>query len=142
MSSKRENLSYEELRKKWEKDGFVIGNLISDDELKDIRRKQEEQEWIKENKRIEKELHHNRPKPAFLIYIADMLSKLFHIIVTLYAMAGIVLLLFGWQVYKAVSANGWQAVFQTKYTLYIVAYFVIYFVLKTIYFSLYKYANR
>lgn len=96
----------------------------------------------KEEKRIEKEMRRSSDKPAFLVAIAGIFEKLLHIIVTLYTMAGVANLLFIWQIYKAVSAVGWQAIFHTKYTLFVLAYIVFLFILKKIYFALYIYANE
>lgn len=95
-------------------------------------KRKEEREWRRDM----------RDKPDFLVFLAGLLQKVFHIALTLYSMAGILMVpLFGWQVYKAFSSAGWQAIFHTKYTLYLVAYFVIMFLIKTVYYALYKYAN-
>ena len=90
---------------------------------------------------IKKEMHHNLSKPVALVSIAGVFSKILHIIVTLYTMAIVVNLFFIWQIYKAVSAAGWLAIFKTEYSLYIAVYFVLFFVLKAVYFQLHKYAN-
>ena len=95
----------------------------------------------KEEKRIENEMRRSSDKPAFLVLIAGIFEKFLHIIVTLYTMAIVVNILFVWQIYKAVSAGGWQAVFHSKYTLFVLAYFALLFILKKVYFALYTYAN-
>lgn len=95
----------------------------------------------KEEKRIENEMRRSSDKPAFLVLIAGIFEKFLHIIVTLYTMAIVVNILFVWQIYKAVSAGGWQAVFHSKYTLFVLAYFALLFILKNVYFALYTYAN-
>lgn len=79
----------------------------------------------KEEKRIENEMRRSSDKPAFLVLIAGIFEKFLHIIVTLYTMAIVVNILFVWQIYKAVSAGGWQAVFHSKYTLFVLAYFAL-----------------
>lgn len=80
-------------------------------------------------------------KPAFLVSLAGIFEKVLHIIVTLFTMAIVVNILFIWQIYKAVSAGGWLAIFHTKYTLYMLAYFALLFILKKVYYFLYTYAN-
>lgn len=95
----------------------------------------------KEEKRIENEMRRSSDKPAFLVLIAGIFEKFLHIIVTLYTMAIVVNILFVWQIYKAVSAGGWQAVFHSKYTLFVLAYFALLFILKKVYFALYTYAS-
>lgn len=96
----------------------------------------------KEEKRIEKEMRRSSDKPAFLVALAGIFEKFLHIIVTLYTMAIVVNVLFVWQIYKAVSAGGWQAVFHSRYTLFVLAYFALLFTLKKVYFALYMYANE
>lgn len=93
----------------------------------------------KAEKRIEKEMRRSSEKPAFLVSLAGISEKLLHIVVTLYTMAIVVNILFFWQIYKAVSAGGWQAVFHSKYTLFVLAYFALLFILKKVYFALYSF---
>lgn len=95
----------------------------------------------KAEKRIEKEMRRSSDKPAFLVALAGIFEKFLHIIVTLYTMAIVVNVLFVWQIYKAVSAGGWQAVFHSRYTLFVLAYFALLFILKKVYFAIYMYAN-
>lgn len=95
----------------------------------------------KEEKRIEKEMRRSSEKPAFLVSLAGISEKVLHIIVTLFTIAIVVNILFIWQIYKAVSAGGWLAIFHTKYTLYMLAYFALLFILKKVYYFLYTYAN-
>lgn len=101
-----------------------------------------EKQKRKEFKQIEREMRRSAIKPAFLVLLAGILEKFLHIIVTLYTMAMVVNLLFIWEIYKAVSAGGWQAVFHSKYTLFVLAYFALLFILNKIYFALYMYANE
>lgn len=101
-----------------------------------------EKQKRKEFKQIEREMRRSAIKPAFLVLLASILEKFLHIIVTLYTMAMVVNLLFIWEIYKAVSAGGWQAVFHSKYTLFVLAYFALLFILNKIYFALYMYANE
>ena len=101
-----------------------------------------EKQKRKEFKQIERERRRSAIKPAFLVLLAGILEKFLHIIVTLYTMAMVVNLLFIWEIYKAVSAGGWQAVFHSKYTLFVLAYFALLFILNKIYFALYMYANE
>lgn len=101
-----------------------------------------EKQKRKEFKQIEREMRRSTIKPAFLVLLAGILEKFLHIIVTLYTMAMVVNLLFIWEIYKAVSAGGWQAVFHSKYTLFVLAYFALLFILNKIYFALYMYANE
>lgn len=101
-----------------------------------------EKQKRKEFKQIEREMRRSAIKPAFLVLLAGILEKFLHIIVTLYTMAIVVNILFVWQIYKAVSAGGWQAVFHSKYTLFVLAYFALLFILKKVYFALYTYANE
>lgn len=101
-----------------------------------------EKQKRKEFKQIEREMRRSAIKPAFLVLLAGILEKFLHIIVTLYTMAMVVNLLFIWEIYKAVSAGGWQAVFHSKYTLFVLAYFALLFILNKIYFALYIYANE
>jgi len=96
----------------------------------------------KERRKADKEFERSfKDKPSFLVSCAGILEKTLHIIVTLYSMAIVINALFIWQIYKTVSAAGWQGIFQTKYTLYVVLYFVLLFILKKVYYYLYKYAN-
>lgn len=101
-----------------------------------------EKQKRKEFKQIEREMRRSAIKPAFLVLLAGILEKFLHIIVTLYTMAMVVNLLFIWEIYKAVSAGGWQAVFHSKYTLFVLAYFALLFILKKVYYALYTYANE
>ena len=105
--------------------------------------KENEKIHRKENKRLEKEMRDSmKNKPAFLVSCAGVLEKLFHTVVTLYSMAGLINIFFCWQIYKIVSAVGWKGIIQTKYSLYILIYFVLLFILKQVYYALYKYAHR
>lgn len=109
---------------------------------KHIETKSEKAAKEKEYRRIEKEMSGSREKPSILVSMAGVLEKVLHTIVTLFTMAIVINIFFGWQIYKTVSAGGWQSIFQTKYTLFILLYFVFLFVLKKVYLSLYKYANE
>lgn len=109
---------------------------------KHIETKSEKAAKEKEYRRIEKEMRGSREKPSILVSMAGVLEKVLHTIVTLFTMAIVINIFFGWQIYKTVSAGGWQSIFQTKYTLFILLYFVFLFVLKKVYLSLYKYANE
>lgn len=136
-----DNRSYKEIKAGWEKNGLVFGRLMSEDEKRQAQKYIDEKDAKikrKEEKQIEKEM---RNKPDILVSLAGVFSKMFHIIVTVYTMAIVVNALFIWQIYKVVSAVGWQGILQTKYTLYVVLYFVLLFILKKVYYYLYKYAN-
>lgn len=109
---------------------------------KHIETKSEKAAKEKEYRRIEKEMRASREKPSILVSVAGVLEKFMHIIVTLFTMAIVINIFFGWQIYKTVSAGGWQSIFQTTYTLFILIYFVLLFILKKVYYSLYKYANE
>jgi cation transport ATPase len=122
-----------------EKETFKIDRSLQG---KHIVTKSEKAARKKEEKRIEKEMRRSSDKPAFLVSLAVIFEKLLHIVVTLYTMAIVVNILFFWQIYKAVSAGGWQAVFHSKYTLFVLAYFALLFILKKVYFALYTYANE
>lgn len=82
----------------------------------------------KENKKMEREIR-GREQPEFLVTIGSILEKPLHFILTIYKMAILVNALFVWQIYKVCAVSGWQGIFQTKYTLYIIAYFVLMLVL-------------
>lgn len=122
-----------------EKETFKIDRSLQG---KHIVTKSEKAAKKKEEKRIEKEMRRSSDKPDFLVLIAGIFEKFLHIIVTLYTMAIVVNILFLWQIYKAVSAGGWQSVFHSKYTLFVLAYFALLFILKKVYFALYTYANE
>lgn len=143
MSEEQARQRAQELTKKAlaeaEKETFKIDRSLQG---KHIVTKSEKAEKKKEEKRIEKEMRRSSDKPAFLVALAGIFEKFLHIIVTLYTMAIVVNVLFLWQIYKAVSAVGWQAIFHTKYTLFVLAYIVFLFILKKIYFALYIYANE
>lgn len=143
MSEEQARQRAQELTKKAlaeaEKETFKIDRSLQG---KHIVTKSEKAAKKKEEKRIEKEMRRSSDKPAFLVALAGIFEKFLHIIVTLYTMAGVANLLFIWQIYKAVSAVGWQAIFHTKYTLFVLAYIVLLFILKKIYFALYIYANE
>lgn len=143
MSEEQARQRAQELTKKAlaeaEKETFKIDRSLQG---KHIVTRSEKAEKKKEEKRIEKEMRRSAYKPTFLVAIAGIFEKLLHIIVTLYTMAGVANLLFIWQIYKAVSAVGWQAIFHTKYTLFVLAYIVFLFILKKIYFALHIYANE
>lgn len=141
MRNKEDNRTYEEIRAGWEKNGFHLGKLMSKSEQWEAQKTISEEAKKRESKGIKKEMHHNLSKPVALVSIAGVFSKILHIIVTLYTMAIVVNLFFIWQIYKAVSAAGWLAIFKTEYSLYIAVYFVLFFVLKAVYFQLHKYAN-
>nr|CRY94719.1 hypothetical protein [uncultured prokaryote] len=108
---------------------------------KHIVTKYEIAEKKKEEKRIAKEMRRSAYKPAFLVSLAGIFEKILHTIVTLFTMAIVVNILFVWQIYKAVSAGGWLAIFHTKYTLYMLAYFALLFILNRVYYQLYLYAH-
>ena len=118
MSEEQARQRAQELTKKAlaeaEKETFKIDRSLQG---KHIVTKSEKAEKKKEEKRIEKEMRRSSDKPAFLVALAGIFEKFLHIIVTLYTMAIVVNVLFLWQIYKAVSAVGWQAIFHTKYTL-------------------------
>lgn len=141
MSNKEDNRTYEEIRAGWEKNGFHLGKLMSKSEQREAQKKISEEARKRESKGIKKEMRRNLSKPPLLVSLAGIFSKILHIIVTLYTMAIVVNLFFIWQVYKAVSAAGWLAIFKTEYSLYIAVYFVLFFALKALYFQLHKYAN-
>ena len=137
-----DNRTFEEIRAGWKKNGFVIGKLMSESETSEAQKQIEkvnEKIHLKKRKRLDKEY---KDKPVFLISCAGFLEKILHITVTLFTMAIVVNIFFGYQIYKTVSAVGWQGIFQTKYTLYILAYFMLLFSLKKVYFLLYKYAHE
>ena len=141
MSNKEDNRTYEEIRAGWEKNGFHLGKLMSKSEQREAQKKISEEARKRESKGIKKEMRRNLSKPPLLVSLAGIFSKILHIIVTLYTMAIVVNLFFIWQVYKAVSAAGWLAIFKTEYSLYIAVYFVLFFALKALYFQLHNYAN-
>lgn len=142
---KNDNRSYEEIKAGWEKDGLVFGRLMSEDEKRQSGKyinERNEKIKKKERRKADKEFDRSfKDKPHFLVSCAGILEKLLHIVVTLYSMAIVINALFIWQIYKTISATGWQGIFQTKHTLYILLYFVILFVLKKVYYALYKYAH-
>lgn len=138
---KNDNRSYEEIRAGWEKNGLAFGKLMSKSEQQEAQTKISEEARKRESKGIKKEMRRNLSKPVALVSFAGVFSKILHIIVTLYTMAIVVNLFFIWQIYKAVSAAGWLAIFKTEYSLYIVVYFALFFALKALYFQLYKYSN-
>lgn len=141
MSNKEDNRTYEEIRAGWEKNDFHLGKLMSKTEQREAQKKISDEARKRESKRIEKEMRRNRSKPVVLVSLAGGFSKILHIIVTLYTMAMVVNVFFIWQIYKAVSAAGWLAIFKTEYSLYVVVYFALFFILKAVYFQLHKYAN-
>jgi hypothetical protein len=79
--------------------------------------------------------------PAVLVWLAKPLSYVMIWVMTLYTLAVVVVFFSAWQIYKLVSADGWQAILHTKYSLYIIGYFVIYFILKKINAAVYAYAH-
>lgn len=142
MSEEQARQRAQELTKKAlaeaEKETFKIDRSLQG---KHIVTKSEKVEKKKEEKRIEKEMRRSADKPTFLVSLAGIFEKFLHIIVTLYTMAIVVNVLFLWQIYKAVSVGGWQAIFHSKYTLFVLAYFALLFILKKVYYILYTYAN-
>ena len=141
MSNKEDNRTYEEIRAGWEKNGLVFGKLMSKSEQREAQKKISEDARKRESKRTKKEMRRNISKPVALVSLAGFFSKILHIIVTLYAMAMVVNIFFIWQIYKAVLAAGWLAIFKTEYSLYIIIYFAFFFALKALHFQLHKYAN-
>ena len=113
-----DNRSYEEIRAGWEKNGLVFGKLMSKSEQREAQKKISEDARKRESKRTKKEMRRNISKPVALVSLAGFFSKILHIIVTLYAMAMVVNIFFIWQIYKAVLAAGWLAIFKTEYSLY------------------------
>lgn len=145
MDKRNDDRSYEEIKAGWEKNGFVLGRLMSEDErqqsqkyIDEINEKIRKKELRKADKEFERSF---KCKPSFLVSLSGFLEKILHIIVTLFTIVIVVNALFIWQIYKAVSAAGWQGIFKTKYTLYVVLYFVLLFILKKVYYYLYKYAH-
>lgn len=141
MSDKEDNRTYEEIRAGWEKNGFHLGKLMSKNEQQEAQKRISEEARKRESKGMKKEMRRNLSKPVVLVSLAGAFSKILHIIVTLYTMAMVVNLFFIWQIYKAVSADGWLSIFKTEYSLYVIIYFALFFILKAVYFQLHKYAN-
>lgn len=83
-----------------------------------------------------------RDKPVVLVFLANLISKIFPLLMTVYTVAVIPILVMAWQIYKLISADSWQAIFHTEKTLYVVGYCVIFFVLTKLQIILYRYANE
>jgi len=143
--SLKKNISSERYEKLMQEIEATQIKYVTDDEMRQSQKYIDERnEKInkKERRKADKEFERSsKDKPSFLVSFAGILEKVLHNVVTLYSMAGLINALFIWQIYKVVSAAGWQGIFQTKYTLYVVLYFVLLFILKKVYYYLYKYAN-
>lgn len=140
----KDTRSVEEIKAGWAKNGLVFGKVLSPEEFRKAKNqiaKVNTKIHCKENKAFERELR-KRDKPTILISICGFLEKFLHIIVTIYTMAIVVNAVFIWEIYKVCSVSGWQGIFQTKYTLFVLAYFVLLLILKKVYFELYRYANK
>ena len=136
-----DNRTYEEIRAGWEKDGLVIVKLMSNSEQRETQKRIDDEAHKAEYKRIEKEMRRSRSKPPVLVGLSGFFAKILHTIVALLGMGMFVFIYFIWQIYKAVSAADWTAIFKTQYSLYIVVYLAVFFAVKAIYYQLYKYAN-
>ena len=84
----------------------------------------------------------SREKPKILLFFATVLTKIFPLFLTIYTLAVIPVLFLVWQIYKLISADSWQAIFQTTKTIYVVGYIVIFFALTRLQTALYIYANE
>lgn len=88
-----------------------------------------------QNERLGKE------KPATFVSIASFLSKIFPIIMTVYTLLIIPIIFTIYELYKLGSTDGWQAIFHTPKTLYVIGYIIIFFVLRKLQLVVYEYAN-
>lgn len=95
----------------------------------------------KQNKELEREIGRSE-KPDFLVFIGGILEKPLCIFLTIYEMAIVVNAFFIWQIYKVCSVSGWQGIFQTKYTLYVLTYFVLLLLLGKLHRKLILYVYR
>lgn len=120
-----------------------IGKIITKEEMmnnptyqkaqkrKEKAKKKEEKEWEKQLK----------DKPEFLMLLARFFYKVIHFLHFIYSLCGLSNLYFAWKIYKVCSVAGWLGIVQTKYTLYIVAYFAIWVIVDKLNFKLYLYGN-
>jgi len=85
---------------------------------------------------------HLNPKPAALVFIAELLTKLFPLIMTIYTI--LIVPIFGvmFELVLLADTNGWQSILHTPKTLWIIGYIVVFFILKELQFVVYKYANE
>lgn len=83
-----------------------------------------------------------KEKSKFLLFFATVLAKLFPIILTVYTLAIIPILFLVWQIYKLISIDGWNAIFHTSNTLYVIGYIVVFFILIRLQTAVCRYANK
>lgn len=141
---KIDNRTSAEIRAGW-KDNFVLGKVMSNEEMRATQnqiKQYNDKLTKKERKKADKAFQRSlKSKNRFLVSVAGFLSKILHVIVALIGTASVINIFFIWQIYKAVSAGGWTAIFQSEYSLYVVIYLAVFFAVKALYYQLYKYAN-